>query len=249
MGSKRTVLTFSGGLDSTTLLYALRAEGHELFTLAVDYAQRHRRELDHAAELAAGAGVAEHRVADLSAISPLLAGSSQTSDAVAVPLGHYSEASMKQTVVPNRNMILLSVAAGWGISLKADHLAYAAHSGDHAIYPDCRPEFAAAMGHAIELADWHRLTLLTPFVAMSKAQIVQRGAELGVPFAQTWSCYQGGDRHCGACGTCVERREAFLISGVADPTDYEPSAPELTLDPRQGLLIDGKRPSRVSQSD
>ena len=127
---------------------------------------------------------------------------------------------MKATVVPNRNMIMLAVAGGWAIANKADRLAYGAHTGDHAIYPDCRPEFVRTMREALRLADWHQLELITPFVGLSKAEIVKRGAELGVDFASTWSCYEGGEIHCGACGTCFERREAFEQAGVADPTEY-----------------------------
>ncbi len=216
-----TVASFSGGLDSTVLLYHLRAAGHTVLALSVDYGQRHRVELDRARELAGRLGV-EHRVADLTGITALLAGSSLTSGDVDVPLGHYTDESMKATVVPNRNMILLAVTAAWAISRKAEHVAYAAHGGDHAIYPDCRPEFADTMAQAIAMADWHRVTLLRPFVAMTKADIVRRGAELGVPLERTWSCYQGRERHCGACGTCVERREAFTLAGVPDPTEYEP---------------------------
>jgi 7-cyano-7-deazaguanine synthase len=115
---------------------------------------------------------------------------------------------------------MLAVAGGWAVSRKADRVAYAAHSGDHAIYPDCRPEFTAAMGAALRLCDWHKLSLHTPFVDRSKAQIVARGAELGVDFAATWSCYEGRERHCGLCGTCYERREAFQKAGVIDPTEY-----------------------------
>src|SRR5687767_1696679 len=141
----KTVAIFSGGLDSTVLLYDLVAAGDQVLALSIDYGQRHRKELDHARAIAAGLGL-EHRIADLRGITPLLGGSSQTSDHVPVPYGHYAEETMKLTVVPNRNMIMLAVAGGWAIAEKADRLAYGAHSGDHTIYPDCRPEFAAAMG-------------------------------------------------------------------------------------------------------
>lgn len=127
---------------------------------------------------------------------------------------------MKQTVVPNRNMIMLAVAGGWAMGQRADRLAYGAHTGDHTIYPDCRPEFVQAMQGALALADWHRVELVSPFLSFTKADIVARGAELGVDFTQTWSCYEGGDVHCGACGTCYERREAFGAAGVPDPTEY-----------------------------
>lgn len=192
--------------------------------LGVDYGQRHRRELEAARAICERVGV-EYRLADLRSIAPLLAGSALT-DAVAVPHGHYAEESMKATVVPNRNMILLSLAIGWAVSLKYDAVAYAAHAGDHTIYPDCRPEFVEAMDRAAGLCDWHRVRIERPFVHMTKADIVRRGAELGVPFELTWSCYEGGEVHCGKCGTCVERREAFERAGVADPTAYakEPRA-------------------------
>jgi 7-cyano-7-deazaguanine synthase len=134
---------------------------------------------------------------------------------------------MKSTVVPNRNMIFLSVATGHALSIKAGQIAYAAHSGDHAIYPDCRNEFADAMATAIELADWEKVTLIRPFVDWTKADIVRRGAALNVPFVKTWSCYKGGDVHCGRCGTCIERREAFDLAGVTDPTRYANDAPNV----------------------
>lgn len=219
----KIVVIYSGGLDSTVLLYELRHQGHDLRALSIDYGQRHRRELASAAAICANLGI-EHRVADLRSITPLLAGSSLTSPEMTVPEGHYAEENMKATVVPNRNMIMLSVAAGWAISLKADGVGYAAHSGDHAIYPDCRSEFADAVDKAIQLADWHSVKLMRPFVGMSKADVAKRGAQLGVPFAQTWSCYKGGTTHCGVCGTCVERREAFYLAGVTDPTPYAPEA-------------------------
>jgi 7-cyano-7-deazaguanine synthase len=215
----KTVAIFSGGLDSTVLLHQLLSAGDEVLALSVDYGQRHRRELDHAKRITDALNV-RWLLADLSAIRPLLAGSSQTSDDMPVPHGHYAAENMKQTVVPNRNMIMLAVAAGWAISERADRLAYGAHAGDHTIYPDCRPEFAEALGRAIGLADWHRVELHCPFITLSKADIVRLGAQHGVDFAQTWSCYEGGEQHCGLCGTCVERQEAFGKAGIPDPTRY-----------------------------
>ncbi len=214
----KAVLTYSGGLDSTVLLYKLRIGGVEVRCLGVDYGQRHRRELEAAESICRSIGV-PYRLADLRSIRSLLAGSSQTDD-VAVPEGHYEEETMKLTVVPNRNMILLSLAIGWAVSLRFDAVAYAAHAGDHAIYPDCRPEFVEAVRRVAELCDWHRVRLEAPFVGMTKTDIVRLGAGLGVPFERTWSCYKGGERHCGRCGTCVERREAFHVAAVPDPTRY-----------------------------
>jgi len=220
----KTVLIYSGGLDSSVLLYHLRAAGHEIHALSVDYGQRHRCELDCAAQLCAKLQI-KNPVADLSGLQPLLAGSSLTSPEIEVAEGHYTEENMKSTVVPNRNMILLAIATGHALSIQATQIAYAAHSGDHAIYPDCRNEFADAMATAIELADWEKVELSRPFVNWTKADIVRRGAELGLPFEQTWSCYKGGELHCGRCGTCIERREAFDLAKVNDPTRYADDAP------------------------
>ncbi len=223
----KTVLIYSGGLDSTVLLYHLHTAGHDISALTVNYGQRHSCELDSAQQICELLKV-QNSIADLSAIQPLLAGSSLTSPEIEVAEGHYTEENMKTTVVPNRNMILLALAAGHAISIGANSVAYAAHSGDHAIYPDCRNEFADAMAEAIRLADWSTVELERPFVNWTKADIVKRGTELNVPFALTWSCYKGEAIHCGRCGTCIERREAFDLAGVTDPTEYAGNAPTVT---------------------
>ncbi len=223
----KSVIIFSGGLDSTVLLYQLRAARHTVYALSVDYGQRHRRELTYARATCESLGI-EHVETDLRGLSPILQGSSLTDPSMSMPQGHYEEANMRLTVVPNRNMLLLSLATAWAVSLKADGVAYAAHGGDHAVYPDCREAFADAMAKAISLADWHEVALLRPFVGMTKSGIVERGRELGVPFERTWSCYEGGERHCGRCGTCVERREAFHLAAVDDPTEYDRSAPSVS---------------------
>lgn len=220
----KTVVIYSGGLDSTVLLYQLVADGHDVSALSIDYGQRHRRELDCAAEICELAGV-PIRIANLSSIRELLSGSSLTSPQIEVAEGHYTEESMKSTVVPNRNMILLSLAAGHALSLCASQVAYAAHSGDHAIYPDCRNEFADAVAEAMRLCDWQPIELIRPFINFTKAEIVALGSQLNVPFENTWSCYKGGAAHCGRCGTCIERREAFHLASLNDPTRYTPDAP------------------------
>ena len=217
---EKVVAIYSGGMDSTVLLYHLQSQGYDVRALSVDYAQRHRKELEHARSISRTIGI-PHEVADLRGITHLLKGSSLTDTGIDVPEGHYAEESMRATVVPNRNMIMLSVALGYAISLEAQFVAYGAHAGDHTIYPDCRPEFAAAINTAALLADWHQVELLRPFIKMTKAEIAKRGAELNVPFELTWSCYKGGERHCGSCGTCVERAEAFNLAGLQDPTEYE----------------------------
>ena len=220
----KAIVVYSGGLDSTVLLHHLHKGGHEVAAFSVNYGQRHSRELDFAAKNCAALGI-EHRTADLSHLVDLVGGSSLTDPNIAVPEGHYEQDTMKQTVVPNRNMILLSLAAAWAISRRADCVAYAAHAGDHAIYPDCRESFTQALDAAIRLADWHEVGLHRPFVGLTKGDIVKCGHELEIDFTQTWSCYQGGELHCGRCGTCIERREAFHLAEVEDPTTYAPNAP------------------------
>lgn len=216
----KTILIYSGGLDSTTLLYYLLDNGDEVRCLGVDYGQRHKKELECARALCDLRNV-EFRLADLSSLRDLLGGSSQTSSEIEVPEGHYAEESMKLTVVPNRNMIMLSVAIGWAVSLKADAVCYAAHAGDHTIYPDCRTEFVDALRGAASLCDWRSVEILTPFIDWTKAQIAAEAVRLSVPVEITWSCYKGLALHCGRCGTCVERREAFTLAGISDPTEYE----------------------------
>jgi 7-cyano-7-deazaguanine synthase len=142
-----------------------------------------------------------------------------------IPDGHYAEENMKQTVVPFRNGIMLAIATGYAESIGANGLVIAAHSGDHAIYPDCREPFMLGMAQAMKAGTYAQIELLRPFINEDKASIARRGAELCVDFAKTWSCYKGGDIHCGVCGTCVERREAFMLAGVSDPTVYEQTPP------------------------
>ncbi len=217
----KVILTYSGGLDSTVLLYhLLKNLKCEVRCLSVHYGQKHKKELISASLICKHLKV-EHQVADLSHLKVLFAGSSQTSNEVQVPEGHYAEESMKATVVPNRNAVLLSLAGAWAVATKSNAVAYAAHAGDHTIYPDCRKEFADAMGVALSLCDWHKIELLRPFVDKTKAGIVKLGADLKVPFEWTWSCYKGKELHCGKCGTCVERCCAFKQAGVNDLTEYE----------------------------
>lgn len=216
----KTVLLCSGGMDSAVLLWHLRNEGRELLAMGVHYGQRHEKEIEAARSLCSSVSV-EFRVADLRGIASFLSGSALTSADVEVPSGHYTDESMKQTIVPNRNMIMISVATAWALSSGADSVAYAAHAGDHVIYPDCRPQFVEALAGAIQLSDWKPIRLEAPFVHLSKSDICRRGGELGVPFDRTWSCYRGGNEHCGTCGTCVERKEAFLLADMIDPTRYQ----------------------------
>jgi 7-cyano-7-deazaguanine synthase len=225
MTTRHTVAIVSGGMDSVTLAYHLAARGDALHLLSFDYGQRHgSRELDCAAQCARDLGAVWDRI-DLSGIRDLISASSLTSDQ-AVPDGHYAEQTMKATVVPNRNMMMLSIAAAIAVSEKADAVATGVHGGDHFIYPDCRPEFVAAASAAVLIGNTGGFAaagfrgIEAPFVHHDKAWIAGEGDRLGVPWHHTWSCYKGGDVHCGRCGTCVERREAFHLAGVNDPTEY-----------------------------
>ena len=221
---KKAVVIVSGGLDSVTLAHHLHADGWALSLLSFDYGQRHVKELEFARRCAERLG-AQHHVVDLSSLQGLLPGASLTDGAVAVPEGHYAAETMKATVVPNRNAIML--ACGWGhaVAIGAQAVAFGAHAGDHFIYPDCRPEFHGAIEQAFSIGNEGfgdpDLYLLAPFIHLTKADIAARAAQLKVPIEETWSCYKGGERHCGKCGTCVERVEALFVAGVEDPTVYE----------------------------
>lgn len=211
----------SGGMDSTALVYELLHQGHEVACLGVNYKQRHVKELQAAERITNTLGL-QFDVVDLTPVGSLLTASALTGGSDPVPHGHYAEESMKATVVPNRNMIMLAIAAGVAASRGHEAIATAVHAGDHFIYPDCRPQFIDAMRTALYQAMeglWS-VQLLTPFLVVTKADIAKRGAALNAAFELTWSCYEGGDVHCGQCGTCVERREAFQVAGVVDPTVY-----------------------------
>ncbi|KQZ49831.1 7-cyano-7-deazaguanine synthase [Rhizobium sp. Root149] len=217
----KTLVVCSGGLDSVSLAYKIAAEQTLIGLISFNYGQRHSKEVDFAAKAAARLGV-PHDIIDINPIGKHLTGSALTDD-VDVPDGHYAEETMKITVVPNRNAIMLTIAFGLAAARQADAVAVAVHGGDHFIYPDCRPGFINAfqtMQNAA-LEGYASVTLLAPFVEVPKSEIVREGAKYDTPFADTWSCYKGGAKQCGRCGTCVERREAFHLAGINDPTEYE----------------------------
>ncbi|MCR5588891.1 MAG: 7-cyano-7-deazaguanine synthase QueC [Bacteroidales bacterium] len=218
MAEKDSVIIYSGGLDSTTLLY----EERERVALAVtfDYGSNHAaREIACARKHCARLGI-EHLVIDLAFMKQYFA-SSLLSGAEAIPEGNYDDENMKSTVVPFRNGIMLSVACGLAESRGLTRVLIANHGGDHAIYPDCRPSFVAAMNAAMREGTYVNVTLAAPYTDISKADIVRRGAQMGIDYGETYSCYKGGERHCGCCGTCTERKEAFREAGLPDPTVYE----------------------------
>lgn len=226
----KALVLLSGGMDSVTALHWAAREHEVIGAVSFDYGSKHNaKEIPMAAWQAGQLGV-KHDVIALDFVNRLF-----TSDLLQsggdIPEGHYADANMKRTVIPFRNGIMLAIACGLAESRGAEALVIAAHSGDHAIYPDCRESFMQAMADAMKHGTYAGIQLLRPFIESDKAEITRRGAELGVDFSHTWSCYKGGEVHCGKCGTCVERREAFLKSGLSDPTLYESTAP-LPAEPR-----------------
>lgn len=261
------VAVVSGGLDSTTMLYQLVKDENVPYVVSFDYGQRHAKELEYARWNASNLKL-PHTIVNLRWLSPVFNMAGSTSSLVGgsdVPEGHYAQDNMKATVVPNRNMIMLSIAAGLAVSSGAEFVATAVHAGDHFIYPDCRPDFITALDAAILIGNegfdgFHRGmiqkkkpegfggasgehfplpesglneygALYTPYLNKTKADIAYRAFELGVPINMTWSCYKGGEIHCGRCGTCVERLEAIAdahqvlaendIPFLSDDTGYE----------------------------
>ncbi len=215
---KDSVIIYSGGLDSTTLLY----DECERIALAVTftYGNNHAARESACAEWHCRRLGIEHLTIDLGFMGRYF-NSSLTAGADAIPDGSYAEENMHSTVVPFRNGIMLSVACGLAESRGLKRVLMANHGGDHDIYPDCRPGFVQAMNAAMREGTYEGVELCAPYTMFSKADIVRRGAELGVDFSHTYSCYRGGEHHCGRCGTCTERREAFAAAGVDDPTIYE----------------------------
>ena len=224
MSREKVIVLLSGGMDSVTALYEAHQRCEVVCAVSFHYGAKHNdREIPFAAHHADFLKV-PHRVVRLDFVGQMFK-SDLLQSGGEIPKGHYEEESMKQTVVPFRNGIMLSIAAGLAESVEAKAVCIAAHAGDHAIYPDCREDFMRAMGDAIRLGTYAEVAIERPFIAMTKADIVRRGAELGVDYSATWSCYVGGEIHCGECGTCVERREAFLLAGVTDPTRYLRTSP------------------------
>ena len=219
MSPESVIVLLSGGMDSVAAFYEAMSQHKVVAAISFDYGAKHNhKELPFAAHHCRKFNI-EHRVIPLTFVGELFK-SDLLKSGGAIPDGHYEEQTMKSTVVPFRNGIMLSIAAGFAESKDATGLVIAAHAGDHAIYPDCREDFMKAMADAIRLGTYKGIKLLRPFITMTKADIASRGQALGVDFARTWSCYKGGTLHCGTCGTCVERREAFMVAGVADPTVY-----------------------------
>ena len=214
---KDCILILSGGMDSVTLLY----DYQERIALAIsfDYGSNHNaREIPFARMHCERLGI-PHHIIPLDFMTTYFR-SSLLSGADDIPEGHYADENMKSTVVPFRNGIMLAIATGMAETNDLSYVMMANHGGDHTIYPDCRPEFVEAFDAAAHAGTYNGVHLLSPYCHMTKSQIAARGRELGINYAETWSCYKGGDKHCGRCGTCIERKEALAEAGIPDPTDY-----------------------------
>lgn len=215
---KDSIIVLSGGMDSVTLMHDYK----ERIALAVtfDYGSNHnKREIECAAYQCSLLGI-RHLVIPLEFMARYFK-SSLLEGADAIPEGHYEDSNMRSTVVPFRNGIMLSVACGLAESYGLKHVMIANHSGDHAIYPDCRAGFVDAMSRAMQEGTYEGVTIIAPYTNISKNDIAARGTRLGVDYSKTYSCYKGGEKHCGKCGTCVERKEALAAAGIEDPTQYE----------------------------
>jgi 7-cyano-7-deazaguanine synthase len=217
--SEKAVVIYSGGMDSFTILQRAHKDGYDLYPLTFDYGQKHSKEIDYARRVCNELNL-PHRIIDITAINQLLQSSSLTSDK-SIPEGHYEADNMKSTVVPNRNMILLSLAIGYAVDIGASKVFYGAHSGDHAIYPDCRPEFVRAMNAVANIANYEPVEIVTPYLQGDKISILRDGLAMGLDYGKTWTCYNGREKACGKCGSCVERLEAFTLNNSVDPLPYE----------------------------
>lgn len=218
--SKKVVVIYSGGMDSYTVLNKAIEEGLTPFALTFDYGQRHVKEIQVAGDVCKALNI-NHKIIDITAINQLIGGSSLTDSSIDVATGVYDNNNMVNTVVPNRNMILLSMAIGYAVSIGAEKVYYGAHSGDHEIYPDCRPIFVEKMNEVAAVANYEPTEIYSPYLTQTKNDILKDGLRMGLDYAKTWTCYNGREKACGQCGSCVERLKAFAENNISDPIDYE----------------------------
>ena len=208
------LVVYSGGLDSYTLLNKALQNFKKVEAITFDYGQKHKKEIDYAKNNCLELGIT-HKVIKLD-IADLLSNSALVGDSK-IPEGNYDKEKMKQTIVPNRNMIMISIAASLAIKNKLQHLWYAAHAGDHEIYPDCRPEFIQKLGDVLSICDYHEIKFEAPFMNLSKQQIVAEGLKMNLDYANAWTCYVGGEKPCMKCSACLERMSAFTANNAIDP--------------------------------
>ncbi|MEA3250766.1 MAG: 7-cyano-7-deazaguanine synthase QueC [Pseudomonadota bacterium] len=225
MASAKAVVIYSGGMDSYTVLHRALRQGYFVHALSFDYGQRHAKELAIARRVCQRLNIA-HQVIDIRAIHSLIDNSALTDATRPLPAGNYDADSVAATVVPNRNMILLSLAIAHAVNIDADACFYGAHGGDHVLYPDCRPEFVERMNAASAVANFNAVRIEAPYLHASKGDILADGLRMGLDYAQTWTCYQGGELACGECGSCRERLAAFAELGLADPLAYRTATVE-----------------------
>jgi 7-cyano-7-deazaguanine synthase len=214
----KIIVVYSGGLDSFTLLNEAIRSGKDVFALSFDYGQKHSKELDCVEKFCAQESI-DSKIVDVSSIKELFQGFSLT-DEIDIPKGHYEDDSMKSTVVPNRNMILISMALGYAVTKEAEEVWFGAHAGDHAIYPDCRPEFVEKMDAVARIANYSPIAVKAPYIAMSKTEILAIGLNMQLDYGLTWTCYEGKELACGSCGACHERLESFAANNAIDPIKY-----------------------------
>lgn len=215
---KENLIIVSGGMDSITLLNEYKDE--IAMAVTFDYGSNHAKKEIPMAKLHCERLGIKHIIIPLAFVHDYFK-SSLLEGADAIPEGHYADENMKSTVVPFRNGIMLSIACGIAESNGLKKVMIANHAGDHAIYPDCRTEFITAMSVAMNLGTYEGISIVAPYSDITKTDIARHGKEIGLNYAETWSCYKGGEKHCGKCGTCVERKEALHDAGIDDPTEYE----------------------------
>lgn len=216
----KVLLALSGGLDSAVLAALLRKEETQVTAVSFNYGSKHGKfERQSAQELCLHYGMVHMTLPIISAMGAIQ--SSLLDNDKPIPEGHYQEESMRQTVVPGRNLIFISLMAGVAESMKIDTIAIGAHAGDHFIYPDCRPAFIKAAGDTVRLSSYNKVQLIAPFMLFDKEKIVRLGTELKVPFEKTRTCYKPQATACGKCGSCQERLDAFAKNGIDDPIEYE----------------------------
>ena len=217
--NKKAVVILSGGLDSTVLLHYVRKQDYDVYGLSFNYGQRHKKEVEFAKYWGRKLCV-EHKIIHLDFMREIAGNSALVDEKKTIPKEEYNSRNQEITVVPNRNMIMVSIGVAWAENLGFNEVFYGPHKNDYSIYPDCRPEFVENVSKTAASATYNHVRVRAPFLKKMKWEIVKIGAELGVDFSQTWSCYEGGEKHCGECATCQERKEAFLKAGISDPTVY-----------------------------